>query len=129
MAELQSFVADVVYNVGNNHQKIVDDYKMGNKNGLKALKKLKKGAKFLQEFLKQLNAQIDGLIRPFKTKFKYLREVAVLKAGDSFGELSLLSGKPRISTCYAKSQSIAVARLSKDAFTHVFGESFKQKIN
>jgi hypothetical protein len=76
---------------------------MKDKDGLKALKKMKLGLKFLQEFLKQLNSQIDGNFRPFKTKFKYLREVAVLKSGDSFGELSLLSGKPRISTCYAKS--------------------------
>jgi CRP-like cAMP-binding protein len=87
----------------NEEAKIAAHYEMTNKYGMKAIKTMKKNTKFLWDMLKQLTIQLDQKVKPFTVKLKHLREEVTLKAGDSFGEYSLLSNKPRNATVYSKS--------------------------
>jgi CRP-like cAMP-binding protein len=64
---------------------------------------MKNNRKFLCDILKQLNAQLQNKVKPFKVKFYLLKEKAILTSGDSFGEYALISNKERNATVYARS--------------------------
>ena len=71
--------------------------------GEKAVSNMKNNRKFLCDILKQLNAQLQNKVKPFKVKFYLLKEKAILTSGDSFGEYALISNKERNATVYARS--------------------------
>ena len=58
----------------------------------------------------------------FTLKLSMLEHVNQLAAGYSFGEVSLISGKPCNATCYVMSEKVRTAELTKKDFDKVLAE-------
>lgn len=58
-----------------------------------------------------------------------IEEVASFSEGKSFGELALITDKPRAATCVVSKEKKAVlAVLHKDSYKRTIGESFRKKM-
>jgi CRP-like cAMP-binding protein len=58
-----------------------------------------------------------------------LKEVNELKEGQSFGELALITDKPRTATIYTKRSHTSLGVLTKKDYQNLIGESFKTKMD
>lgn len=58
-----------------------------------------------------------------------LREVSILGPGKSFGELALITDKPRMATIYTIDRTLILATLKKSDYIKYIGDTFKQKID
>lgn len=58
-----------------------------------------------------------------------IEEVALFTEGKSFGELALITDKPRAATCVVGvSKKAVLAVLHKDSYKRTIGESFRKKM-
>ena len=57
-----------------------------------------------------------------------MKEVNELGEGKSFGELALLTDKPRNATIFAKTQRAALGVLTCKDYKRLIGEDFKSKM-
>ena len=64
----------------------------------------------------------------FTVQVLLLKEVNELQEGKAFGELALLTEKPRNATIYSKSPKAALGFLTKKDYQRLIGEDFKSKM-
>ncbi len=65
---------------------------------------------------------IDGEIDIFKNDHDGLRKrIAVVGPGKTLGEMSMIDGQPRFSTCIAATQ-VTFSMLTRDSLTHIIAE-------
>ena len=65
----------------------------------------------------------------FPVHITIMKEVNELKEGKSFGELALLTDKPRNATIFAKTGKVALGVLTKKDYQKLIGEDFKSKMD
>lgn len=65
----------------------------------------------------------------FAISLQILKEVNELGEGKSFGELALLTEKPRNATIFAKAAKVALGVLNKRDYQRLIGEDFKTKMD
>lgn len=83
------------------------------------IKTMKKGERIISEgdaSNETMYFILDGLVSVFKNINDKMEEVNTLRAGEFFGELSLISKQPRTATIAVKSESATLILLSKDKF-------------
>lgn len=64
----------------------------------------------------------------FNVHVQLMKDVSTMVSGDSFGELSILTGEPRAATVYARGSNVSLCSLSKLEYLTLIGESFKLKM-
>ena len=57
-----------------------------------------------------------------------MKESSDLFEGQSFGELSLVTDKPRAATCYAKEGGVTCCILQKSDYNKFIGETFRKRL-
>lgn len=85
---------------------------------------------FLKEYQQKVYGQI-GTRKPlkFNCSITVLKDVNEITEGKSFGELALLTEKPRNATIYAKTARVALGVLTKRDYERLIGEDFKSKMD
>ena len=92
----------------------------------------KQNLDFMKDFedilLKQSSQYSSGVDVKFEIEVQILKEVAVLSEGKSFGELALVTDKPRMATCNVKEGVAWLATLEKNDYNSIIGQVFRLKM-
>ncbi|TNV85143.1 hypothetical protein FGO68_gene17329 [Halteria grandinella] len=85
---------------------------------------------FIKSFQRTVYTQLESIRdQTYSVNLQILKEVNELGEGKSFGELALLTDKPRNATIFAKTPKVALGVLSKKDYQRLIGEDFKTKMD
>ena len=123
---------DIIYKMDDPEQDAMNSTKSANKNPTmseyEAFTDLKNWANF-ENLSEQETDLLRTLLNTYKSyTFKYLKQISVLKAGTSFGELSLMSSKPRLATVRTLCPC-EFATLNKAQFDETVGKIKQEEVN